>query len=251
MKNIIAFALAVFLSIGLLAGCGSNNTPGKLLEPKSAPSKQDQSVSIITPSESVTPSQTQSKENLSIQEILQNLKQNEYEGLEITAELDPKIELIPGGVTKVEVLVKNTGNKTIVYDHGPEIFTTPMALLISVEGLQPILPKDHLGVKDEKNNVRELKAGEEKRMELHVMAIEPDAKFEEKVHQIFDTESKFIIDIEWDILHERFPELQKADAGEYKGSFYFTYSILEGTENAESAHTPTGYAMSEFVIIVK
>ncbi len=172
---------------------------------------------------------------------------DEYDGLKITAAVLPRKAILPGSVFPVTVTVKNDGDKTISYVMGSGSYTTPQALLAEVTGLQPVIPKDRLGVHTSDFATKNLAPGETVSFVIPVMAIEPNSNFNEYTNDLYNGENIYIADLELAEMQDRYPDLVAAKAGSYAGTFTFEYAINTG-EIAAALSGPTGYAYTEIMI---
>jgi hypothetical protein len=236
-KGILALLLA---SLILSAGC-SKKDETVLEEPAvdEAVVEQHETETPVTPT------------SPTVQERLEGLTQNEYDGIEMTAAILPRMAILPGSTIPVTVTVQNTGDKTVVYTQGSGSFTTPQALLAETHGLQPILPQDHLGIATMDFAVRELQPGEQLQFVVYVRAIEPHAEFDTYSRELYNAgESAYIGDLGWDALYERHNTLVPVQAGAYESRIYFTYYVLEESAEPNLTAAPTGYAFADLSIQV-
>lgn len=178
---------------------------------------------------------------------LEGLVENEYDGLEMTAAVLPRMAILPGSSIPVTVTVKNTGEKTLVYTKGSGSFTTPQALFLLSNDLQPILPDDQTGIATMDFRVEELKPGEEISFVLNVRAIAPNENFDNYTYELKNQEQTYIADMEWTALQEKYTDLTAVAAGSYDVDAYFTYFIQDGeTENVTGS--PSGFAKTTVTI---
>ena len=172
---------------------------------------------------------------------------NEYDGLTITAAVLPRKAILPGSMFPVTVTVKNGGDKTISYVMGSGSYTTPQALLAEVTGLQPVIPKDRLGIHTSDFATKNLAPGETASFVIPVLAVEPNENFDTYTNDLFNEENLYIADLDWEGLQGRYSDLEAAEAGSYTGTFTFEYAINAG-EIAAALSGPTGYAQTEITI---
>lgn len=239
MKQILASVLALALSAALLAGCTS----------ASAATTSSSKASSASSSSSATTTM----DKTDIERMLAELMENEYSDLVVTAKVE-ETDVVPGGVAKVEITVSNEGDKTIVYTRGSHLLENPDALLMEVEGLQPIMSKDQLEAMDDssksEDRMHKLEAGKKETFDMHVLAAKPNAEFDERTHHVYASDNKYLADLEWDAIHAMYPDLEKAAVGSYEGHAYFTYYVLADGAEISTSQTPTGYSMANFTIKV-
>ncbi len=174
---------------------------------------------------------------------------NEYPELTITAAILPRKAILPGSAFPVTVTVKNGGDKTISYVQGSGSYTTPDALLIGADGLQPVIAKDRLGIHTTDFVTKNLAPGETLTYTVQVMAIEPSRNFGDYTHTLFNEENIYIAELAWADIKGRYPDLIAAKAGSYPGTFGFEYAINTGDVAAALAG-PTSYAVTDITINV-
>lgn len=176
------------------------------------------------------------------------LKKNEYTGLIIEVKTDQTVK--SGDAVSVSVKLKNMGSKTVVFTHGSGSFKTPQALSVKIPGMQPISPKDHLGLATMDYQKSTLKPGEERDFELKIRAIRFNEKFDEYSFYMYNVDNKYIGDISWADLKNTHSDLEAVSAGSYKGQIVLPYAVLE--EGAEEVFKDeTGFNIGEFTIDVK
>jgi hypothetical protein len=244
-KNLVVIPLLT--AMFLLVACGSGNT--------------DSDNNTTPESDTSTPEENEQEENTqedteyisgdTIEERLSGLTKDEYEALEITAEVLERKAIIPGSTFPVNVTIKNNGDETIVYPHGSGSFDTPEALFLDAADLQPVLPKDQLGpamTMDMRYN--ELSPGEELTFILYVRAIEPNSEFDTWTYDLYAESETYIGEVEWSDLQKDFPDLTAAEPGSYDVHVYFLYYVLSEDTQAEGNASVTGYAQSTLTISV-
>lgn len=176
------------------------------------------------------------------------LKKGEYPGLIVEAESEQAVR--PGDPASVNIKLKNTGNKTVVFTHGSGSFLTPQSLRLKIPGLQPVAPRDYLGIATMDYQKDTLKPGEERVFEFKVRAVRFNDKFSEYAFSMYHTDNQYIGDISWTDLEKAHSDLEKASVGSYKGQVILSYSVLE--EGAEEIFKDdTGFNIGEFIIDVK
>ena len=238
MKKILLTLLLV--SLILSAGCSKKDKT--LTEEPAVDNTVVESHEAETPDTPTTPT---------VQQLLEGLTQNEYDGIQMTAEVLPRMAILPGSTIPVTVTVQNTGDKTVVYTQGSGSFTTPQALLTEAQGLQPILPQDHLGIATLDFAVLQLQPGEQLQFVVHLRAIEPHAEFDSYSRNLFNAgESAYIGDLAWDELYESHNTLVPVQTGTYDVRIYLTYHVLEENADSNATAAPTGYAFADVTINV-
>lgn len=256
MKKVIAIALMLTLSLSALAGCGSGPA-AQATDPGTEPTP---SAEVATPTpteaggeetqapeETLPPEETESPEAPTIASMLEGLEKNAYESLVFTAEAAGE-PAAPGAAIPITVTVKNEGEETVVYVQGSGSHTTPDALLLEAEGLQAVKAKDKLGIATMDYVVKELKPGEELTFTLYVMAIEQHEQFDTYSYEL-NGEDKYIAEMSFAELQEKYPELTAAAPGEYSGSVYFRYFTKAAGEDSLFGEA-NSYAQAEFAITV-
>ena len=189
-------------------------------------------------------------ELLSVARPIEGLIQDEYPELTMTAAVRPPQAIQPGGTVPVTVTVTNSGDNTISYELGSSSHTTPSALLVGADGLQPVIPKDRASLIFAADMAtKNLGPGETVTFVIPVKAIEPSRNFNDYTIQLFNDENIYIADLEWADLQGRYPDLVVAKAGNYIGTFALEYAINTG-ETAAALNGPTGYAFTDAAIWV-
>ena len=194
--------------------------------------------------------------NNSDQEPLDDIEENrfadlirdQYEGLELTAVILERKEILPGSTIPVTITIINNGDKEISYAQGSGSFEIPQALILDFPGLQPILPKNHLGVVTMDMVFKQLLPGEQVQYTVFLRAIEPNENFIDYTNQLWMENEEYIGDVEWSALLEKFPELKAVEAGAYEGYVYFLYAIEDGEDHI--ILSDTGYAKTNLTISV-
>jgi hypothetical protein len=130
---------------------------------------------------------------------------------------------------------------------GSGSFTTPQALILEAEGLQPVIPKDQLGMATADFATKKLAPGEAASFTVTALAIEPNKSFSMYTHDLYNAEEIYIADLEWADLQGRYPELNAAKAGSYTATVKLEYAIDAGGMAAVLSG-PTGYARAEVLI---
>lgn len=208
----------------------------------------------LAASSSSTSSSTSGSEANGVEQVLSTLMEGQYPELAMTAEMKGD-SVEPGAAATVEITLTNEGDKTLVYSQGSYTMENPSALLMEVEGLQPVMSLDQLeAVADDTSRRYQdpilLEPGEEKIFEMEVLAIEPNAEFDERTYTLYTMDDEYIAELQWEELYGLYPDLVKAEAGTYTGHAYFTYYVLQDGETASDTQTPTGYGLADFMIIV-
>lgn len=229
MKKIISIALVLALAVLGFAACSPKDVP---------PAESDLPVEPDTTG--VDP------EGMSMtEERLNNLTENEYDGISVTVEDLGTDDIASGSIVPVKITVKNTGDKSVVYTLGSGMFKTPQALWMDIPKLQPVLPEDYVGPATMDYVVKELAPGETISHTMYVMAVDPHPEFDNYTYDYYSSESSYIGSRDYTDLFERYPELTLAPEGSYNASVYFTYYLKD---NVNAVGNPTGYAKADFVI---
>ncbi|MDL2234339.1 hypothetical protein LJC63_12295, partial [Ruminococcaceae bacterium OttesenSCG-928-L11] len=179
---------------------------------------------------------------------LKDLIKNQYEDLEITAAVLLRRAILPGSSIPVTVAITNNGDKTIFYTQGSGVFETPQALRTQFDGLQVVLPKDHLGIATMDFVTKELAPGESLEFVVNVLAIEPNEQFASYTYETYNEDEIYIADMEWPDLQEKYPDLTAAAAGSYTGTVNFLYTLPAEDGAADPFSGATGYAQAEVTI---
>lgn len=235
LKALLIISLLVFTT-----GCSNNNT-------------SDNETNTTDESESQSPVENETQletENITIQQQLEGLTQDEYSDLEITAVVLERKAIIGGASFPVTITIKNNGDKNILYIHGSGSFEIPEALLVNADNLQTIIPKDHLGIVTLDMRTEALAPGEELSFIAHVRAIEPNENFDTYTYELYNENQTYIAEMEWRELQETFPDLVAAAAGSYDIQVYFLYTLINEEGDTNALLGPTGFAKSELTISV-
>ncbi|MCL2486359.1 MAG: hypothetical protein FWE86_02015 [Oscillospiraceae bacterium] len=180
-------------------------------------------------------------------DFLEGLIKNEYDGIEITAEMLERMAILPGMPIPITVVVTNTGDKSVFYVQGSGSFETPEALFLKSDELQTVRPSDQLGIMTMDFVTKELKPGESLHFKLYAMAIEPNENFDEYTFELF-AEGTYIAEMDWLTLNERYPDLVAAEPGSYTVNAYFLYTVAGEDGQNDAFVGATGYAQAEAVI---
>jgi len=181
-------------------------------------------------------------------DLLEGLTKDEYPGIEMSADVLERMALLPGMPVPVTVVVQNKGDKTVSYVQGSGSFETPQALFLRSDSLQPVIPRDQLGIMTMDFVTKELKPGESLLFKFSVMAIEPNAGFDGNTQALFLDEETYIADLEWPALQERYPDLTAVKPGSYTVSAFFIYTMASGDGEADIFGGGTGYAQADCAI---
>lgn len=244
MLLVLTLALAV-----LFVGCTS---PSPSATPTPTP-EQQQATPTPEPEETPTESPEETPEETdpqlpeaqnsleAIEQSLQGLTENEYEGLEITAAVLPRAALMQGGFIPVTITVENKGEETIHYVQGSGSAEVPNAVKVGSADLQPVISKGNLGAMTMDYRVNELKPGKTLTYTINVLAVKPNASFDEYTNTLYNDGETYIGDLSWDELTEKYADLELVDEDSYSISAYFIYIVGAGEDNAVTSE-PTGYA---------
>jgi hypothetical protein len=254
---------ALLLSLVLLIGCGNSGAPGG---ETTVPPPEQTETPAATPPPAVeltpdpaepTPGAGEGEAPLEgtdegslpgIGEALKDLVLDEYEGLTLFAETPEDMAVAPGEAVPVTVSVENNGDRSVYYVQGSGSYTIPDALLFEAEGLQPVLPKDRLGISTADYHVKELKAGESVSFTVHVFTTVPNTQFENYTRELFDADGSYIADLDYSALHEKYADIAMADIGSYFGNVFFRYAAGEADSPNAVTMEPTAYAQAAFAI---
>lgn len=241
-KAFLSSVLAVMLL--MIAGCGVNNQANDIKLAPEAP----ESTEIIEEAPTEPPAEIPPAPD--IEQRFGNAVKNAYTGIEIDAFIRERKAILPGSAIPVTVIVRNTGDETVDYIQGSGSYQTPEALFIGVDGLQAVLPKDHLGPMTMDFRTLELNPGDELEFVMYVMAIEPNAKFDTYSIEMYSDSNKYIAERDWQELQEEFPDLLPAESGTYQGQAYFIYYMRGESGVSDFTTEPNGYAEYDFQITV-
>lgn len=242
MKNIY---LSVILVIALLAsGCGVINRTDEIKLASEVPETSE--IRAETPNKP----QTDVLPAPSADDRLQNLVKDAYPSIEVEAFIRERKAILPGSSIPVTVTVKNVGTEAVDYIQGSGRYETPEAVFMSVDGLQTVLPKDHLGPVTMDFQTKELQPGEELQFVMYVMVIEPDDNFNTYTLEVYKDGEKYIAESDWPGLQKEFPDLIPAKSGSYQGHVYFVYYLRDASGVSDFTKEPSGYAECDFPISV-
>lgn len=250
MKKIMMLSILSLAMMLTSAGC-SGNQQNNVSTPDEVPA-QEQSPAAETPiDEPEVPLEDAPQDGEESHEPplnqLNGLTENEYDGLTMTAAILERKAILPGSSIPVTITIQNNGDKAIVYTQGSGVFQTPQALYVQVEGLQTVLPKDHLGPATMDFVTKRLEPGESLSFIATVLAIEPNAEFDNFTYDAYNKEKLYLGELEWADLKERHPDLVEAASGSYNGHAYFTYFVPDESKS-DPLGSPTGYSKADFVV---
>lgn len=247
----------LILSAVMLAGCSGTGTPATdpaaVTETTTAGETADTGSSAeIIPNTIETAQETvaSTADDEAVTDPYAGLTLNQYEGLEMTAAVLPRNAIIPGSTVPVTIVIANTGDQTVSYVQGSGSFTTPQALHLEITGLQPILPKDHLGAATMDYVVKELKPGESLKYILNIKTIEPNENFNNYTYDLFNKDQAYIGDMDIAELFDTYEDLKPVAAGAYEGTATFVYYLADDSETANVFGEATGYVQSPVIIPV-
>lgn len=226
----------LLLSTAVLAGCANGNAaPTETTTVETTTETETE-----TTQESADPAETTADPD-ETDDLYSELTLNEYDGLEITAEILTRNAIIPGSTIPVTVIIANNGEKSISFTQGSGSFTTPQALSLAIDGLQPVLPSDHLGAATMDFVTKELKPGEELSFVMNIKAIEPNDEFNTYTYELYNQKQIYIGDMDIEDLFNNYEDLVPAKAGTYEGLVTFLYQTIEDENAADRFGEPTGY----------
>lgn len=231
----------LLLSAVVLAGCSSSNGGAQDSTTTAETTTETETTTTETTSTEETTVRDAANPTTEDQDLYATLIEDEYDGLEVTAEILQRNAIIPGSTIPVTVVIANNGEKSIAYVQGSGTFATPQALDLSIDGLQPVLAQDHLGPATMDYVTKELKPGEELKFIMNLKAIEPNEDFETYTYELFNQDQVYIADMNIDELFEQYSDLTPAAAGTYEGTVRFIYQVLEGADGNVVFGDATGY----------
>jgi len=246
-KLLIVFLLLILL----VTGCGGGASPADVpAEPpqNESPAGGESPAGSETPIEVETPPDTGAGgADPGQPDALIGLIKDEYPGIEISADVLERKALLPGKPIPVTVVIENKGDKSVFYVQGSGSFETPEALFLWSVDLQPVIPKDRLGIVTADFVTPELRPGDRLLFKLNMMAIQPNANFDAYTHELFG-EDVYITDMEWPALQERFPKLTAVSSGTYTISAFFLYTPAGEDDPAALFGGASGYAQADCVV---
>lgn len=233
----------LLLSAAVLSGCsGTGNA-----QTEAATSQETTTAAETTAAETAGETTTAAA---TAEDPFATLTLNEYEGLEMTAAILPRNAILPGSTIPVTVVITNTGDKSVFYVQGSGSFSTPQALSLQIDGLQPILPEDHLGIATMDYVTKELKPGDTLNFTMNVKAIEPNGSFNNYTYDLFNEEQTYIGDLDMEAFFDTYSDLTPVKAGTYEGTVSFIYQTPEDAEGANLLGDATGYIQAPITISV-
>ena len=249
-KSIIALLLALSF---VFAGCSSRTDSDSSKEASTAePSTAESSESSTDIQPPISTEQDDGRTAL-LKQQLQELTLNEYPELKIEAAVLERKAILSGSSFKVDVRIMNEGDKAVTYQLGSGKYTTPDALYVYGEGLQTVIPEDHLGpvTMDLRYNI--IEPGETEEFSYYIMAVKPSPEFDDYTYDYFSKEDIYIADKTLDELSVKYPDLVAAEPGSYPIHAYFLYSVADDSGDNEenvASGSATGYAEAEFTVAV-
>jgi len=244
MKKLKYLSVMLLTIIFLLAACGSGDQ---------TPSDEAAANETTTPTTEETLQDEETKESeteLTIEDRLADLIRDEYEGIEITAEVLERKAILPGSIIPVNVTIRNNGEQTIVFPHGSSSSELPEALIVDAPLLQPVLSESQLGIATLDMVNTELKPGEELIFVVNVMAITPNEDFDTYTLELYNESETYIGNMTWEEIQAQFPSLTAVTKGSFDIHVYFTYYILTEETQADATASATGYAQGNLTITV-
>ncbi|MCL2068509.1 MAG: hypothetical protein FWH00_01285 [Oscillospiraceae bacterium] len=179
---------------------------------------------------------------------IEGLTRDEYDGIEITAAVLERMAILSGAAFRIRVVVSNNGDQTVSYTHGSGSYTTPQALFLHSNGLQTVIPRDHLGPVTMDFATKEIKPGESLEFSMYAMAVLPGEDFDTHTFELWIEAQQYIADMDWHSLHEKYPGLIAAQPGSYSIEAYFLYTIADENDPFKAFSGPTGYAVNELAV---
>lgn len=137
-----------------------------------------------------------------------------------------------GGVIPFVVTIKNNSDKTIGYVQGSGSFTTPQALKLTCDGLQPVIPKDYLGPATMDYVMKHLKPGEEISITRYIRMIKPNENFDNYTYEMWNRDQKYTGDVTISTLKGAYSDVVPAPSGMYNGEVAFEYCLVDDATGA-------------------
>jgi hypothetical protein len=168
----------------------------------------------------------------------------------VSAVVLERMAILPGSTIRVTVTISNEGEETIAFVRGSGSFETPQAIKLVSRDLQPIMPKDHLGIATMDFRVETLKPGESVDFSLFVRATQLNENFDNYTFQTFVDDMTYIGDVDWETLSQKFPGLTAVEPGVHSISVYFFYTIVDSEEFDIFGTEATGFNVATLEIFV-
>ena len=190
-----------------------------------------------------------------IETLIENLVQDEYPQLEITAAVLERMAILPGSTVRLSIAITNNGDETINFIKGSGSFKIPDALYVMSEQIQTIPSADRLGIATMDFVVETLEPGDNLTFDYYLRMIQPNIEFDQMTRDLFMEEEVYVADLSWEDLQSKFPDLVPLESGTYEVQVFFLYSIAEPQEGDSDElffnfSDATGYNMTTVQIPV-
>ena len=185
-----------------------------------------------------------------IEDSIEGLTKDEYPDLVVTVAILERMAILPGSTVRVNVAIENRGEETIAFVKGSGSNIVPDALLMSAEGLQPIVTAGTHGMIATMDfNIEILEPGESLNFNLYVKVIEPNINFDDYTFKLLE-DGKDIANVDWGELNSMFPDLVKAAPGHYTINVYFLYKVVGEGDFDMFGVSPTGFNVGTIELTV-
>lgn len=175
---------------------------------------------------------------------------NKYDGLEMSAAILPRNAILPGMTVPVTITITNNGDQLVTYVHGSGSFTTPEAVRLEVNGLQPIPPEGNVGIATMNYVVKELSPGQTLSFTINVKTIEPNENFNNYTYDLFFKKQLYIGDLVAEELFEMYDDLTPAAPGAYEGVATFVYYFADDAQSTDILGKGNGYIQAPITLYV-
>jgi hypothetical protein len=253
--KVLAVLMGIILFASSIVGCGQ---PVNLGDNPGSGATEGEDESIILTDPPVDIECDLEVENIggrwpigpTAEELTEGLTENEYPDLVIEAVVLERMAILPGNTIRVSVTVTNQGEETVSFIKGSGTNEIPEALVMLSDDLQPIMPKDRMGIATMDFVVETIEPGETLNYSLFVRAIKPNEYFDSYTFQLFGDGMTYIGDVDWETLAEEFPSLSKVSPGPHSINIYFLYAILRNEEPDLFGLELTGFNTTTLEIVV-
>ena len=190
-----------------------------------------------------------------IEVMIENLVENEYPQLEITAAVLERMAILPGSTVRLNIVLENKGDSTISFVKGSGSYRIPQALYVLSDEIQTILPIDRLGIATMDFVTETLAPGESLSFDYYLRMTEPNKEFDTLTRTVFMEDEVYVGDLSWEELQGKLSDLIPLESGSYEVSIFFLYSIVDDSiETSEEIlfdfSDATGYNMTTIQIAV-
>ena len=173
--------------------------------------------------------------DVTIASFVEGLSADTYPDLEMTAVVLERMAILPGAVFRVNITLTNHGDKTVAYTQGSGMNVIPDALFMTSESLQVILPEDRMGISTDDFVVAPIEPGESVSFDWYVLAVEPNAQFNESASLLYMQEGIYIATLSPEEIAESIPGLVPVAPGQYNVEVAFRFRVQENTDGEELA----------------